>query len=98
MCVFSKRIIDWSSMCVYSSELIYDDWFGWFWFLTPLSTIFQLYCGGQFYWRRSPEYPENTTGLSEATDKHYHIMLYTSAWSGFKLTASVEIGTDCMYS
>ena len=29
MCVFSKGIIDWSSMCVYSSELIYDSWFGW---------------------------------------------------------------------
>jgi hypothetical protein len=66
--------------------------------LTPLLTIYQLYRGGQFYWWRKPDDQEKTTDLSQITDNFYHILSYTSTWSGFELTTSVVIGSDCICS
>jgi hypothetical protein len=52
------------------------------WCLMPLSTIIQLFHGGQFYWQRKPENTDKTTDLSQVTVHHSINWIQTHNFSG----------------
>ena len=61
---------------IYSFRLMV--WIG-LWYLTPLSAIFQLYCGSQYYRWMKPEYPEKTTNLSQQCCGYYKYNIGSTA-------------------
>jgi hypothetical protein len=88
----------------------YIGWFG-LWCLMPLSTIFQLYRGSQFYWWRKSEYP--IFNLSYIANEHllFYLINYELLSYSFKVVYNnhrqlfmvcnknrVCHGRDCIYN
>jgi hypothetical protein len=79
-CVFTRfhSVKNANTQLIWSSAVSTDlyiilalwEWGLGLWCLTPLSTIFKLYRGGQFSWWRKPEYPEKSTVLSLTNISH----------------------------
>jgi hypothetical protein len=61
----------------------------------PLSTLFQSYRGGQFYWRWKAEYLEKTTPATSHCQTYSHKVVSSAPCHEQGLTTLVVIGTDC---
>jgi hypothetical protein len=84
------------SLTILELVTILGYWLG-LWCLMPLSTIFQLYHGSQFYWWMKPEYQEKTTDLSILGNKGFRLKSYIKYINKVILdkSSSVELNRLC---
>ena len=64
------------------------------WYVTSLSTIFQLYRGDRFYWWRKPQYTEKTTDLSQVTTL---VVIGTDCTGSCKSNCDTITTTTCQF-
>jgi hypothetical protein len=79
-----------ADILAFKHKLLFD-----WWCLRQLSTIFQLYGGGQFYWWKKLEDPEKTTDLSQVTNKAFFVIFLgkSTASIPFSMILYVFIGS-----